>query len=148
MTSGEVISSFTGKYEFLSNFYPCPIEYKGIVFPTTEHAYQAMKSLDQSEWYRIRNLRTPGKAKREGRKIKMRSDWDLVKDSFMYHICKVKFSIPEMRAKLLATGNAMLIEGNNWGDTYWGVCNGKGQNKLGRTLMRIRTELNGHFDYE
>ena len=85
---------------------------------------------------------TSPEAKALGRKIELRPDWDSVKDIVMYDVCKLKFTThTDLKEKLLSTGDAELIEGNYWGDVYWGVCNGIGKNKLGKTLMRIRSEL-------
>ena len=84
----------------------------------------------------------PLTAKRRGKKVPLRPDWEEVKDDLMYQVCKAKFTQhPDLQEMLLATGNQELQEGNTWGDTYWGVCKGKGQNKLGKILMRIREEL-------
>lgn len=137
----KTIAIFDGEYAFLSNFYNSPITIAGINFPTVEHAFQAMKTIDVAERQLIAAAPTPGKAKRLGRTVHLREDWEEAKESVMYICLKAKFSIPELREKLLATEDAYLIEGNWWGDTYWGVCNGIGQNKLGQLLMRLRTEL-------
>lgn len=80
-------------------------------------------------------------AKRFGRRVQLRPDWEQVKDNIMYEIIKSKFSIKHLREMLLATGEAILIEGNTWNDTYWGMCRGKGKNMLGKILMRVREEL-------
>ena len=84
----------------------------------------------------------PSSAKRKGRRVKLRDDWEEVKDQIMYEIVLNKFSQnEELRKKLIATGDEYLTEGNTWHDTYWGVCNGKGKNKLGKILMQVREEL-------
>ena len=84
----------------------------------------------------------PSKAKQLGRKVKLRKDWEEVKTNIMYDICLAKFTQnQDLKEKLLKTGNAILIEGNWWNDTYWGVCNGIGENNLGKILMKIREEL-------
>lgn len=137
----ETIALFDGEYAFLSNFYSSPITISGINFPTVEHAFQALKTIDAEERKKIAVAATPGQAKRLGRKVQLRQDWEEVKENVMYICLKAKFDIPELREKLLATGESELIEGNWWGDTYWGVCNGIGQNRLGQLLMRLRTEL-------
>jgi len=135
------IESFEGEYRFLSNFYmlPTPIVVEGIMFPSTEHAYQAMKSLDRDDWVRISQLATPNEAKRAGRKLKIRADWDDIKLDVMSQLLRHKFVIPSLREKLLKTGDAVLVEGNWWGDTYWGVCKGVGENHLGKLLMVTRS---------
>jgi hypothetical protein len=84
----------------------------------------------------------PKEAKLIGRDIQLREDWHSVKDEIMYNIVKDKFlRNPDIRQRLLYTINDDLVEGNNWNDTYWGVCNGIGQNKLGKILMRVRKEI-------
>ena len=136
-----MILEFRGKYRFLSNFYPCSIVYEGIEYPTTEHAYQAAKTLDTERRYHISQLETPGQAKRAGKNVKLRDDWEEVKIQVMYEICKLKFTKPNFAQKLLATGNQELVEGNTWNDTFWGRCKGRGQNNLGKILMIIRDEI-------
>jgi ribA/ribD-fused uncharacterized protein len=135
------IDSFSGPYRFLSNFYPAQIELYGLIFPTTEHAYQACKTFDLEWACRIQAATTPASAKRLGRKIPMREDWEQVKDQIMLMCLQKKFVQPYFREKLLATGSSMLIEGNTWGDRYWGVYAGEGLNKLGQLLMQVRREL-------
>ncbi len=136
-----VIDSFQDEYRFLSNFFLSEVNYKGVIWPSSEHLYQALKTLDLIKREEIRQA-TPGKAKRLGKKVEMRSDWDEVKDQIMSDVVWLKFSQnPELAQKLIETGDAELIEGNWWGDTYWGVCKGKGQNKLGEILQGIRSRL-------
>jgi ribA/ribD-fused uncharacterized protein len=134
------ITEFTGRYWFLSNFSPSPVEFEGIVFPTVENAFQSAKTLDLELRKQFIPL-GPGQAKRLGRSIPLREDWEEVKVDMMYHLLQEKFKDPELRASLLATGEEELIEGNTWGDRFWGVCKGQGQNMLGRLLMRIRQEI-------
>ena len=150
------IDSFTGEYRFLSNFYPHIIQYASMTFPYNEHAYQAMKTLDlaQRTLFQIQALlpvvldangknvgpkeMTCGQAKRAGQCLMLRPDWEQIKVVIMTDLCKYKFQDPYLRKLLLKTGDAELIEGNWWNDTFWGVCNGVGQNQLGRILMAIR----------
>lgn len=135
----EPITSFSGDYRWLSNFWECSVEFEGVMYPSSEHAYQAAKTLNKRERLKIRDQSTPGKAKKAGQKIEIRSDWEDVKLNVMRTILLDKFNRhPDLRAKLVATGNAGLIEGNHWNDTFWGVCRGKGTNHLGRILMKIR----------
>lgn len=136
------ISSFIGVYRFLSNFWPAIVEHEGLTYPSVEHAYQAAKSLDTNERQRIAAIVEPGDAKRAGRALPLRSDWENVKLRVMEDCVRYKFTHhPELREKLLATGDAELIEGNTWGDRFWGVCDGQGENHLGKILMRVRAEL-------
>ena len=137
---------FRGPYWFLSNFYPVDVTLyvgnKPYVFPTSEHAYAAFKSTDPDDWYRFANspLIDQGRdAKREGRKLNVRSDWDQVKLRHMKVVVSAKFhQNNHMMLKLRSTGNATLIEGNTHGDDYWGICNRKGHNHLGNILMGVR----------
>lgn len=135
------ISQFRGRYRFLSNFYPCEIHWRGWCFPSVEYAYQCLKSKDTREWHAVLAAESPGQAKKIGRSLTLRPDWEDKKIGFMRTLLKRKFSDPILRAKLKATGTAELIEGNTWGDTFWGVCNGVGQNWLGRLLMEVRAGL-------
>lgn len=126
---------------WLSNFYPCTIVYKGCEYPSSEHAYQAAKTRLIDEQNAIAKARTPGQAKRLGRNVTKRADWDEVKRDVMKDILRIKFSLPGLRDALLATDDAYLEETNTWGDTYWGVCHEVGANNLGQVLMEIREEL-------
>lgn len=136
-----MINSFDGHYRFLSNFYLTTIKYQGVEYISTEHAYQAAKATNASDKLYVATAPTCGQAKRRGQEIPMREDWDFIKDQVMYDVCKLKFEKTAMKELLLSTGDMSLVEGNTWGDTYWGVCKGVGLNKLGKTLMRIRSEL-------
>lgn len=137
-----MITSFTGEYAFLSNFYPCQVVWDGKIYPSVEHAYQAAKTLDPQEREIIRLAPTPGKARRLGRRVTMRPDWEPIKRSVMFLLVLRKFQDPALGARLLATGDRVLVEGNDWGDTYWGQCPlGVGENHLGRILMLVRLVL-------
>jgi ribA/ribD-fused uncharacterized protein len=135
------ILGFFGRYAFLSNFHPSPIEVDGSVYPTVEHAFQAAKTTDPAKAREIRKAKKPGDAKRLGRKVRLREDWEQVKDSIMYELLKKKFKDDSLKRGLLATKDEYLEETNTWKDTYWGVCDGKGSNKLGHLLMKVRSEL-------
>jgi len=139
MSHASKITSFTGKYEFLSNFAPHSVDYEGLTYPTSEHAFQAAKTVDPVERERIRNLPSPGQAKRVGRQIKLRSDWDGMRIDVMRSILRAKFS-SGLQDKLLETGEAELVEGNDWGDGFWGKVNDVGENWLGKVLMEVRAE--------
>jgi ribA/ribD-fused uncharacterized protein len=134
------INSFSGDYRWLSNFYPCLIEYEGKFYPSVEHAFQAAKTTDEHMRLRIGAAATPGRAKRLGRKVALRSDWDVVKLEVMATLVRIKFADPDLGKLLNDTGAAELIEGNTWGDTFWGVCRGVGENHLGKILMEVRRE--------
>lgn len=139
------IDNFDGEFAFLSNFYESGCIFEGINYPTVEHAFQAAKTLDKTQRMSIADAETPGKAKRMGRNVQLRPDWESVKTNVMRECLRSKFSVPVLKIKLLSTGDAELIEGNYWHDTCWGVCNcekcgGKGENRLGKLLMEIREE--------
>lgn len=133
------ITLFKGDHFFLSNFYVAPVVYQGVRFENNEAAFQAAKCPERMRDFCGLN---PQAAKRLGRRVKLRPDWEAVKYDVMYQVCKAKFTQnSDLLDKLLATGEAELVEGNTWGDQVWGVCNGIGENHLGKTLMRIRSEL-------
>jgi ribA/ribD-fused uncharacterized protein len=138
-----MINKFRGRYAFLSNFFDHPVEFEGITYPSSEHAFQAAKTFEAHEREGIRNAFTPGMAKKIGRRIKLRDDWNEIKNDVMYTIVKRKFSHPRMKQMLLDTEDEELIEGNTWGDMYWGVdaITGVGSNHLGKILMRVRDEI-------
>lgn len=131
----------TPQTRWLSNFYPCEIRYEGINYPSSEHAYQAAKTLNLMQREEIARCGTAGQSKKLGRKLKMRSNWDKIKRGIMKDILRLKFALPGLKLTLLATGDAYLEETNWWGDTYWGVCNGVGKNNLGKVIMEIREEM-------
>lgn len=135
------IKSFTGEYSFLSNFYGCFIPYMDLTFPTVEHAFQAAKSLDPEVRSRFQYCPSAGDAKRRGKMIDLRPDWEQVKVDIMTDLVRIKFQHPELKKKLLDTGYAHLEEGNRHGDRFWGTCAGKGRNELGKILMKVRDEL-------
>ena len=136
-----MITEFQGQYRFLSNFYPAPLTYLGRYYPTAEHAYQAAKARNTTEHDRIALSETPGIAKSRGRVTLVRDDWEEVKLSVMEEVVAAKFKLPHLADLLRLTGNAQLIEGNRWGDRFWGVCGGAGENHLGKILMAIRKQL-------
>lgn len=138
------IEEFRGRHRFLSNFFPVDFGVvldDGETYPTIEHAYQAAKTFSPAQRTLIRISETPGEAKRYGRKVTLRTDWDAVKDDIMLDLVRQKFANAQLRELLLDTGEAELVEGNDWGDTYWGKYAGVGQNKLGKILMRVRSEI-------
>jgi ribA/ribD-fused uncharacterized protein len=134
-----IIDSFRGQYFWLSNFYGAPIEIDGILFPTTEHAYQAYKTLDLDIRTKMSRMPYANKVMEFGRQINVRRDWESFKLIAMENVLVEKFKIKVLKDRLVSTGEALLIEGNTWGDTYWGVCNGSGENNLGKILMKIRS---------
>ena len=139
-----LVIEFQGAYRFLSNFYPVQIWCDGEVFASVEHAYQASKATNKVERHLFTaNGITPGLAKRMGRNIRIRPDWEQVKLDIMTKLVSQKFINKELQGWLLNTGDMELQEGNRWGDTYWGVDlrSGKGQNNLGKILMKVRKEL-------
>ena len=136
-----MINNFkTPPYEFLSNFYPAIVCLDGELYRTVEHAYQAAKTLDLEKRKQIQSVIKPGYAKKLGKNVVLRDNWNEMKLTAMKELLIYKFSTYELRIKLLATLSEELVEGNWWGDTYWGVCRGQGQNHLGRLLMEIRSE--------
>ena len=142
-----MIKEFSGKYEFLSNFWHSPFVYEGITYPTNEHFFQAMKTLNPNERMWIASADTPGVSKRRGRTCKLRYDWEDVKDEVMLIGLRLKFSNPALRMQLLMTGDEELVEGNWWHDNTWGNCSCDacrpiiGQNRLGKLLMQVRQEI-------
>lgn len=132
------ITNFRGRFRFLSNFWPVDIIFEGDAYPSVEHAYQAAKTLHKDDRDVIRRANTPGIAKRLGKKVPMRDDWDEVKLTIMRELLIQKFKSKTLRSRLRELADVQLIEGNYWGDTFWGVCKGKGENRLGKLLMEIR----------
>jgi len=149
-----IIEKFEGRWRFLSNFYECDIEHQGIRYPSVEHFYVSMKCNNEQmingKHYTIGDFRemvantpSPGLVKKIGQKIKVRSDWDNKKLEFMNWAIREKFKDINLAELLVQTEDIDLIESNTWNDTFWGVCNGKGKNHLGKILMKVRDELRG-----
>jgi ribA/ribD-fused uncharacterized protein len=136
-----MIDSFKGEYFFLSNFYECEIKYDGLEYSCVENAFQAQKTLYPADRVMFSGNLSPSIGKRLGRSAKLRSDWENIKDYVMKDLIRIKFKNPELREKLLATGDEILVEGNTWNDHYWGKCDGYGYNMLGQILMLIRDEI-------
>jgi len=142
------ITKFSGQFSFLSNFYESVLEYEGIKYPTVEHAFQAAKTRDSETRHQIAKMQSPSEAKAAGNRNGILKDfdpveWELRKDGVMEELLHIKFQNPDLKNLLAQTGNAKLIEGNTWGDTYWGVdvVTGEGANKLGVILEGIRSEI-------
>ena len=148
MCENRIINDFSGDYRFLSNFYQCPFEYKGLTYPNAEAAFQAQKCATEEEKIKYTTTKNPVVAKRMGKKEPgFPSNWDDICYGIMKDILIAKFSVPELREKLKATGDAPLIEGNHWHDNRWGKCtcekcqSKEAQNWLGKILMEIRDTL-------
>lgn len=135
------------KYRFLSNFwfFETPMKYGGMYFKTSEHFYMAMKTVDKSLRLKIAECTTGADAKKLGRSLDLRPDWEDIKLDVMLFALRYKFSIhnPTLRQKLLGTGDSYLQEANLWGDKIWGVCmkTCEGENNLGKLLMQVREEI-------
>jgi ribA/ribD-fused uncharacterized protein len=147
-----MIDSFNGRWRFLSNFYPSVIEFQGIKYPTVEHYYVAMKIktdqqldgknitlIDCREM--ISRMKDPAKVKQLGKVLKLRKDWDKIKLDTMLWGVREKFKDQDLRQLLIDTSEHEIVEGNNWGDKFWGVCGGVGENHLGKILMKVREEV-------
>ena len=142
-----MIDFFDGEYAFLSNFYNASCIFEDKFYPTVEHAFQAAKSLDQAERDWIAAAGSPGLAKRLGRRVNLRPDWEKVKFDVMEECLRSKFADSALKQKLLATGDEELVEGNYWHDNTYGNCSCErckdvvGRNMLGNILMKLRTEF-------
>ena len=136
------IYGFFGPYRFLSNFCAAPLLVDGIQYPSSEHAYMAQKTTDDALRRELAAIPTCREVKARGQQLVLRPGWLELRATVMLEVLRAKFrQTPILREKLLATNSLYLEETNNWGDTYWGVCGGKGLNMLGKTLMQVRNEL-------
>ena len=137
----EEILGFFEEYRFLSNFHETPIVHRGLTFGSTEAAFQAAKFDDIRTRCEFCD-KSPSEAKKLGRKIRMSKEeisaWNEERDSVMLEVTLLKYMDLDLRARLVATRGRYLEETNYWNDTYWGVCNKVGQNKLGSILMTVR----------
>ena len=138
----DTISSFQGKYRFLSNFYPSPIEINNILYPAVEHWYQANKALTERDHHFIRKQKTPEGAKQYGKLVTLKPGWQNVRLRVMIKGVWEKFAQnSDLRQRLIETHPMVLIEGNGWGDQFWGVSKGIGENHLGKILMLARDKI-------
>ena len=135
-----MINEFSGRYRWLSNFHTCSIVYDGVEYPSTENAYQAAKTIIKEERIQFEMI-TAGQSKRARQKVTLRGDWEAVKINIMKELTRLKYKKGILKKKLIATGKQEIVEGNYWGDTFWGVCKGKGDNRLGKILMKERKRL-------
>lgn len=139
------ISSFRGEYSFLSNFYQCPVLYNGITYLNAEAAFQAQKTLNEMRRHGFSNV-SAIEAKKMGKFVQLREDWDSIKLTVMEEVIRAKFSQnKELKNKLLQTEGMYIEEGNTWGDVFWGKVYGIGENHLGIILMNIRNEFLNEF---
>lgn len=145
-----MISSFSGEYAFLSNFWEEPFDCGGRIVPTAEHAFQAQKARGQKAVQDlILRASTPSHAKRLGRRVRLPENWNEIRVEVMRKIIEFKFAEGSVLAqRLIDTGDEHLMEGNTWGDTFWGcvrepkdVGTWVGANNLGILLMERRKEL-------
>jgi ribA/ribD-fused uncharacterized protein len=150
------IKGFFGPYRFLSNFWDSPVYFEAKRFPSIEHAYQFAKLDDYKNYnqhLKIIHLK-PGEIKKWGRSIKIRRNWEEIKNDIMTALVFDKFyRNKELRGQLLQTDNKYLEESNSWHDNYWGNCycekcrntliktldpKVEGQNNLGKILIKVR----------
>lgn len=143
----QMIDQFTKQNRFMSNFLPLPLTFEGATYPHVEAAYQAAKCANAKDKLVFQDSKLdPQRAKKLGRLVDLRENWDAEKYGIMVAILKAKFADPDLAAKLKATGEAELVEGNHWHDNTWGICRcpkcpGTGQNLLGKALMEVRAGL-------
>lgn len=141
-----MIYEFRGDFNWLSNFYSCKVKYKGYEFGSVEQAYMFAKNDTCDDWLKFCQTNSPGICKQQSKLIKIREDWDSVKLNIMEYLLEQKFNQDPFKSKLIATGNRNIIEGNYWGDSFWGVDlnlnPNYGENHLGRIIMKIREKIN------
>ena len=147
-----MIEGFSGRYNFLSNFFPVKIVHQSITYPTVEHYYVALKIKNDQQLdgryislmdcrELIAKISTPAKVKQFGKTLKLRRDWEDVKLDVMLWGIREKFKNEDLRTLLLSTGDEKLVETNFWGDKFWGVYKGEGENNLGKIIMKVRDEI-------
>lgn len=145
------IASFEGEHRWLSNFEPVLVALDGRAYPSVEHAYQAAKTLELPLREQFQDIHlSSGQAKRRGKLLPLRPDWEQVKEGVMADLLRQKFANPSLGQRLRSTGNRYIVEGNSWHDNFWGECECRrcrgetvAQNRLGHLLMQVRAELLG-----
>jgi ribA/ribD-fused uncharacterized protein len=137
-----VIERFKDEFHFLSNMYLVDIHYNGIDFNSVEQAYQYQKTTSTREGLKVLKCNDPKKVKGIAKGFKfIREDWNDVRLGIMYNLLWIKFNNPQLKEALLLTDGWELVEGNWWGDIFYGVCDGVGENYLGKLLMKVRDKL-------
>lgn len=133
---------FKDEYAFLSNMFECCVIWKGIPFKSSETLYQMFKCKNIEDMKQFQNL-NGYQAKKLGRKVDMRPDWNSVRINYMEYVLRLKFEQNlKLQTRLLEV-KGPIVEDNYWKDTFWGVCNGVGENNLGKLLMKLRKEYGG-----
>jgi ribA/ribD-fused uncharacterized protein len=141
------IGPFRDEYAYLSNMFPAPfvlphyhldIEMEWL---TVEHYYQAAKTINPDEIINIRFAPSGKAAKGIGKNVTLIHDWDNIKIEVMEKGLTEKFKIPILRKRLISTDPEEIVEINHWHDHFWGMCNGHGDNNLGKLLMKIRKHV-------
>lgn len=142
-----MINRFVGEYFYLNNFYSSGFHYKDMYYPTVEHFFQSRKTTDSIVSEAIRTAATPYQAAYLGRNCQLKPNWEHIKIRIMRMALVLKFQQHQyLKGFLLSTGKQELIHGNKHNDTFWGVCNGYGQNKLGILLMELREKFQNEID--
>ena len=133
------ILGFNGEHRWLSNFQAAPVRLDGVEYPSVENAYQAAKRpLNDRQAFRTCSA---AEAKKLNKGYEVPNQFHEQKEQIMQNLVQQKFQIAGLRARLVATGNATIVEDNWWGDRFWGVCKGMGENRLGKIIMQIRNEI-------
>jgi ribA/ribD-fused uncharacterized protein len=145
-----MIKEFQNEYRWLSNFWPVEINYKGKIYKSIEHSFLAQKNLSEAWQDFCVNESDPKKVKKLSMEICLRDDWESVKVDIMKELIRIKFQDRILMGKLLATSDEFIQEGNDWGDTFWGVDleTGEGKNILGKIIMDVRSDLKKQNDKE
>lgn len=137
----DAVREFKGRFAFLANDYPCVVRWHdGIEFKSAEACLQALKTQDKETRRRLARLVDAADARREGRKIKPDEEWYRNRYEYLRSVLSIKFGEETLMAKLDDTGDALLLNGNRYGDQEWGIADGKGDNLLGKCLMQVRDE--------
>lgn len=143
------ITEFKGEEKWLSNFVLCEVALDGVFYPTVENAYQAAKTVIpyQREFFTVCSS---AEAKKRGKTVDIRPDWHIVREQIMENLLRQKFAQPKFAKKLIETGTMEIEEGNYWSDEFWGIClrTNRGQNKLGKIIMKIRSEITAEVPEE
>lgn len=138
------IESFRGPFAFLSTFAATPINYGGAIYASAQHLLSALMTTDKSMREKIRQAPGPAEAMKLAKSFVPRPDWEKIKLDVMREVMKRKFQLPDLRAKLITTKGRELINANTYHDTFWGVCNGEGENWLGRIIQEVRDGKQQH----
>ena len=137
-----ILRGFFGRSAWLGNSYPVGFRIGGMTWKSVDHFVFANRAIKEGDREAVRLAETPVGARNVSKEIRWRPDWKEADAENMEAAVEAKFmQNVDLGRRLLCTRDTELIHENRWGDKLWGICNGEGENLLGKLLMEIREKL-------